>query len=214
MKIYSYTKVSELDKLKAGINDENLYFVVPSRSDKILFPVTSKNLWTWQDIYEDVCISSRKRVLSPPDHLLILKSILNNVIAEFSDKTPNFPGIGRAGFLSIISEDIRELLNEAVKPEQLNNNPDSDNPSEFLLPEVYSRYIKYLDDNNLLDSAQVYSEALREILRNQEWGKGYNIIFTGFMSFNHAQLELLKALEDRCGKITVLKPEVNMQNYQ
>ena len=215
MKIYSYAKVSELTQIIQSIHDDkDLRFVVPSRNDKILFPVSSNNiLWTWQDIYEDVSTSSRKRVLSPPDHLLILKSILNDAIAEFPDKTLNFPGIGRVGFLSIISEDIRELLNEAVSPEQLNHNPDSNEPSEFLLPEVYSRYLDYLDNYNLLDSAQVYSEALREIIKNQEWGKTYTIIFTGFMSFNHAQLELLRALEDRCRKIIILKPEVNMQNF-
>ncbi len=215
MKICSYAKVSELTKLIQSIHDDkDLRFVVPSRNDKILFPVSSNNnLWTWQDIYDDVSTSSRKRVLSPPDHFLILNVILKNVIDEFRDKVKNLPGIDRPGFRSIISDDIRELLNEAVKPEQLINNPESDNPSEFLLPEVYSRYINYLDNYNLLDSAQVYSEALREIINNQEWGKNYTLIFAGFMSFNHAQLELLRALEDRCMEIIILKPEVNMQNF-
>ena len=215
MKIYSYAKVSELERVISSIHDEkDLRFVVPSRNDKILFPVSSNNnLWTWQDIYEDVSTSSRKRVLSPPDHFLILNVILKNVINDFRDKVKNLPGIDRPGFRSIISDDIRELLNEAVKPEQLINNPESDNPSEFLLPEVYSRYIKSLDNYNLLDSAQVYSEALREIINNQDWGKTYTIIFTGFMSFNHAQLELLRALEDRCREIIILKPEVNMKNF-
>ena len=129
-KIYSYSKVSELAHIISGFDEENMRFVVPSRNDKVLFPVQSDNiLWTWQDIYEDVCASSRKRVLSPPDHLLILKAILNNVIAEFPDKTPSFPGISRSGFLSIISDDIRELLNEAV-----NWNWFPEGKSLFLIP--------------------------------------------------------------------------------
>ena len=210
--LYAYNYVSEvheiIEKIKKNFPDceKNLRFVVPSQSDKFWFASKNQNdLWTWDEIYKNICASyssiTRKRILSPPDHLLILNSILKEVLSEFPDKIKNLPGLTRPGFLSIISSDIRELLNEAVKPGQLEFNPESDNPSEFLLPEVYARYINYLDEYNLLDSAEVYTAALEEIIKNQEWGRDFFIIFVGFLSFTHAQLELLNALRDRCKEV-------------
>ena len=222
--LYAYNYVSEvheiIEKIKKNFPDceKNLRFVVPSQSDKFWFASKNQNdLWTWDEIYKNICASyssiTRKSILSPPDHLLILNSILKEVLSEFPDKIKNLPGLTRPGFLSIISSDIRELLNEAVKPVQLEFNPESDNPSEFLLPEVYARYTNYLDEYNLLDSAEVYTAALEEIIKNQEWGRDFFIIFVGFLSFTHAQLELLNALRDRCKEVIILKPETNLKKF-
>ncbi len=224
--IHAYNYVSEvpeiIDTIKKNFPDAEkfFHFVVPSRADKFWFSskkTDEKDLWTWDEIYKNICESdssiTRKRILSPPDHLLILDSILKEVFSEYPDKIKNLPGLTRPGFLSIISRDIRELLNEAVKPGQLDFNPESDNPSEFLLPEVYARYIKYLDEYNLLDSAEVYTAALEELIKNQEWGKEFFIIFVGFLSFTHAQLELLYALRDRCAEVIILKPETNLKKF-
>ena len=41
--------------------------------------------WTWQELYDDLCASlgtRRRRPLSPPDHLLILRRILDGVLDE------------------------------------------------------------------------------------------------------------------------------------
>ncbi|MBQ9419403.1 MAG: hypothetical protein IJU31_03390, partial [Synergistaceae bacterium] len=215
--VLPYHKVTEVAGLLDSIKLPNRKIIVPSSADKSW--LSSKNnseLWTWDEIYKDVCESGRvkrKRVLSPPDHLLILDSILKNVLAEYSEKVRKLPGLMRLGFLSIISTDIRELLTEAVRPEQLDYNPESDNASEFILPEVYSRYIKYLEQYNLLDSAEIYSEALKEIIKNQAWGRGFAIVFCGFLSFTHAQLELVETLADRCEEVVILKPETNLKKF-
>ena len=193
---------------------KNLRFVVPSREDKKWWPLQKENLtiWTWQEIYEDIQ-GAKRRVLSPPDHLLILKSLLNDFIAEYKEKIKSLPGLERSGFAAVLSDDIRELLNEAVKPEQLIFDTESSNPAEFLLPEIYSKYISYLNQYNLLDSAQVYSAAHDLILSRQDWGKDYIMIFAGFLTFNHAQLELVRAIQDRCARTLFVKPDANMAGF-
>ena len=221
MRTLSYNNKSDFDviirNLKNEFSGRKLRFVVPSRKDKRLMSgYDDRSIWTWQDIYEDIIPpGNRRRTLSPPDHLLILRKILDDAIKNHRDKIKSLPGVERAGFLSVLSGDIRELLNEAVKPEDLQSsfNPESDNPAEFLLPEIYNDYLKYLEDFSLLDSAQIYSAAYDAILSNQEWGKGFVIIFAGFLSFTHAQLQLVEAVRDRCYDTVIIKPEANMRGF-
>ncbi len=210
--------INNLKKRFAG-REEFTRFVIPSRKDRIWKPELEdvKYIWTWEEIYEDICRAggiNRKRILSPPDHMLILKAILQDVLAEHTDKAAKWPGLSRAGFPEVLSDDIRELLNEAVRPSQLIHNPESDEPSEFMLPEVYTRYLDYLANNNLLDSARIWTEAYEEILKNQSWGKNLTLIFTGFLSFNHGQLELVNALADRCREFIIIQPEANLKNFR
>ena len=220
--IYSYNYVSELNTQIQSItknfssNPQKLKFVVPSRKDKTWFPFNSFNLWTWNDIYDDVCNfsgSKLKKVLSPPDHFLILDSILKECFANYPEKIQALPGVTRPGFLEVISSDLRELMNEAVPPSSLNHDTESSNPSEFLLPEVYENYLQYLYNYDLIDSSQICTETLNVIKNNLSWGKDFIVIFTGFMSFNHSQLELVQALQDRCSEIVILKPEANLKNF-
>ena len=220
--ISSYNKVSEVNGIIENIikneNPENLRFIIPSRKDKSILADRFNNiiLWSWQDIYNDVYSlnkTSKKRVLSPPDHFLILDEILKSACSKYPEKIKDLPGIERSGFLNVISEDIKELLNEAVRPENLIPNPESSNPSEFLLPEVYALYIKYLDNYNLLDSAQRCTASYDAVNENQEWGKDFVIVFAGFMSFNHSQFELVQALAERCKKIIIIRPETHLSDF-
>ena len=215
--ILAYNNASDLSRILHTFKGTNLRFIIPSRKDKFFFPLRDAfhDLWTWNDIYNDIMRAShsRKSVLSPPDHLMILRSILDEVLSLYRDKADSLPGIKRAGFLEVISTDIRELLNEAVSPGQLPHVPESDNPSEFLLPEVYSRYTDYLAANSLLDSAGVYTAALEALKDSQSWGRELSLVFTGFLSFTHGQLELVKALADRCEHITLIKPEANLEHF-
>ncbi|MBR0258045.1 MAG: PD-(D/E)XK nuclease family protein [Synergistaceae bacterium] len=223
MKTLSYNTSSDFARIIGDIvkefagQEKSLRFVIPSRKDKYLWPEKSLNdgvnLWTWQEIYEDIITDKRRRVLSPPDHILILKAILAEALEEHKDKIKSLPGLKRSGFLSVLSDDMRELMNEAVSPNKLTSNTESDNPAEFLLPDIYSRYLEYLERYSLLDSAQVYTAAYEEIHNNQEWGKGLVIVFAGFMSFNHGQLELVKAIHDRCRDVRILKPEPHMKDF-
>ena len=216
MRTLSYNNGKDFSRIIHGIRKEfsgrRIIFIVPSRKDKRLLPGhDERDIWTWQDIYENVIIpGNRRRTLSPPDHLLILRRILSDALASHHDKVKSLPGVERSGFLSVLSSDIRELLNEGVSPGQLPLNPESDNPAEFLLPEIYSDYLKYLEGYNLLDSAQVYSAAHEAIRGNQDWGKGLIVVFTGFLSFNHSQLGLVEAIRDRCYDTIIIKPEANM----
>ena len=215
----SYNNGHDFDRIiydtKREFSGRTLKFVVPSRKDKRrISGHDDKNIWTWQDIYEDIIIpEKRRRTISPPDHLLILRRILDDATANHPDKIEALPGVERSGFLSVLSSDIRELLNEGVSPDSLPLVPESDNPAEFLLPEIYRDYLKYLEDYRLLDSAQVYSEAHKAIIANQDWGKGLVMIFAGFLSFNHSQLGLVQAVCDRCYDVRVLKPEANMRGF-
>ena len=219
MQTHSYNNGSDFKSIIYNIIREfsgrELRFIVPSRKDKRLFPGDdTRNIWTWQDIYEDIVPSGkRRRTLSPPDHLLILRRILEDALERHPDKVKSLPGLKRSGFLTVLSGDIRELLNEAVPIDMLPLNPESDNPSEFLLPEIYSEYLRYLGNNSLLDSAQVYSAAYEAVRENQDWGKNLVVIFAGFLSFNHAQLELVQAVRDRCNDVVILKPETNMAGF-
>ncbi len=222
--IHAYNNASQLKNILQRIKADNIRYVIPSRKDKFFFPLRDSyhELWTWQDIYDDISRpegSTKKHSFSPPDHFLILESILDGVLDEFRkldtyrEKINALPGIDRAGFLEVLSADIRELMNEAVSPAQLVHLPDSTNPAEFLLPEVYSRYTDYLRNTGLLDSAQICTSAIDSLAKNPDWGKDLTLIFTGFLSFNHSQLELVKALENRCTQVILIKPEANLEGY-
>ena len=218
-KIYAYNNTSELAGILQGIKGENLRFVIPSRKDKFFFPLRDsyRELWTWEDIYRDITqaeTQDRRMMLSPPDHLLILRTILDEVLAKFPEKADSLPGIKRSGFLEVLSGDIRELMNEAVSPEQLPNLPESSSPAEFLLPEVYARYVNYLDGYKLLDSAGIYTAAFEALKANPEWGRELVIVFTGFLSFTHGQLELVEGLQARCRQVIIIKPEANLADFR
>ena len=214
--IYAYNHVSDLlTNILQRIKGDNLRYVIPSRKDKFFFPLRDSHpeLWTWQDIYDDITRESgqdRKATLSPPDHLLILKSLLTDAQSAYGEKIKALPGITRQGFLDVISDDIRELLNEAVSPEQLTHVPESGNPSEFLLPDVYLRYTDYLTKYGLLDSSQICTSSIEAMKSNPDWGKDLVMVFTGFLSFNHSQIELVMTLADRCSRVIIIKPEANL----
>ena len=135
MRVIPYLKVSELDGLMRGFLSlgEDVRFVVPSRRDRGWWRDRTGNeefgldeppadiLWNWQDLYENVCAFCEARALrpiEPPDHRLILNRLLKELLKEEPELLSLWPGLGRTGFLDILSEDIRELINEAVLPEQ------------------------------------------------------------------------------------------------
>lgn len=212
MNIFSYNNSRELTGILGKIErTPNTHIIIPSRKDK--FFISENNTWTWDDLYADIKRTSRRLVFSPPDHLLILSSILDGVSEKYREKLKDFPGISKPGFLDVLSSDIRELLNEAVPPEMLAHDPESNNPSEFLLPEIYSAYIEYLNAHSLMDSAQICSASLDALIENQDWGKDYSLVFAGFMTFNHSQLELVKALSERCHEVIIIKPEAHLEHF-
>ena len=86
--VLAYNFVSEIEglieKIKKDFSQEelsSLRLVLPSMDDKLWLPyknISDEYLWTWDEIYKNVCEAGqvkRKRILSPPDRLLILDSI-------------------------------------------------------------------------------------------------------------------------------------------
>ena len=227
LKIFSYNNGNDLRKILNSLvknSDTETRFIIPSRKDKIWWYklINNKNskrdyeLWTWQNIYFDIMnfnSQNPKSILSPPDHFMILKNILNSLLNELPEQIKSWPGIERAGFPELLSNDIRELLNENIKPEDLQPLLNQDDPPGFLLPEIYARYLNYLENNNLLDSAQIYTAAFEAIKLNSEWGKNLKIIFTGFLSFTHGQLELVREIQKRVKEIVLVKPEAELKNF-
>ena len=233
MRIIPYQRASGLsplirDYLALG---EAVRFIVPSRKDREWWhqragtafqppfdaPAGTQpqgyELWNWQDLCDDIrasCGARRLRPISPPDHRLILRHILSGTLDAEPELLELWPGLARDGFLDILSNDIHEMLNEAVAPEQLAPPPDAP-PTARLLPRVFRRYLDYLSASGLMDSAQVCSAALEAL--KPDWGRGLTLVFTGFLSFTHSQLELVKRLDDLCGEVVVLKPEAGLDDF-
>ncbi|MCR5346860.1 MAG: PD-(D/E)XK nuclease family protein [Fretibacterium sp.] len=202
-------------------------FLVPSRKDRDWWlrragrdqygpaETPSFTLWTWQDLYDDLCASlgvRRRRPLSPPDHLLILRRILDEVLEENPELSERWPGLKRSGFLDVLSNDVHELLNEAVRPGHMEAVGEETSPAgpAKLLPEVYRRYLAYLEENILLDSAQICMAAAELLHGAGDWGRDFTPVFTGFLSFTHSQLELVRGLITRCRDVVILKPETRL----
>ena len=231
MRIIPYLRVSELDGAMRSFLPlgEDVRFVVPSRRDRNWWRERAGRdefgldgppediLWNWQDLYDNVCgfcEARRLRPIEPPDHRLILSRLLRALLEEDPELLTLWPGLGRAGFLDILSEDIRELLNEAVLPEQTEVGLREDDPTARVLPAIYRRYLDYLSANGLMDSAQVCTMTL-ELLEREPlpWGEDLTMVFTGFLSFTQAQVRLIKKLNDLCREVVVLKPETGLSDF-
>ena len=228
MRILPYRRGPELTELIRGLVLEGgeMRVIVPSRRDRMgwMERVGRRSasliddepcVWTWQGLYDDVCAAlgaRRRRPISPPDHLLILERALERTIEEDPRLLELWPGAARAGALDILSDDVRELLDEAVSPEQLEAGLEAGAP--HLLSKVYRRYLTYLEANGLLDSAQIWT-ATAELLTDAgaAWGRGLRLVFAGFLSFTHGQLELVKIVEGLCEDVTILKPEPGLAGF-
>jgi len=231
LRIIPYVRAVELEDIIKRVKDRALKlnceikFIVPSRHDFDWWAKRSggenyfRNFntpWTWQELYENICYELKrdaKSVISPPDILLILTQILENILKN-NKELDAWPGIKRPGFLDILASDIHELLNEAVRPEQLileNEQPDA---MQQLLYNAYSNYLDYLNNNNLLDAAQLCTEAASLLNNNKSYGQKYILVFTGFMSFTAGQLELVNLLKSCVKEIIIIRPEANLNNLR
>jgi hypothetical protein len=244
VRIVPYRKVSDLDVLLKGLLSKAARFVVPSRRDRSWWKLRAglqdfgleteePHLWNWEDLYNDLCAFLELpplRQIEPPDHRLIL----SYVVAEFLKKEglkkeglkkqgsgllELWPGLARPGFLDVLSDDIRELINEAVSVEQLSVTKADEKPTSEVLPRLYERYLVYLRENRLLDSAQI-PLVTRELLEEgknvaEDWAQGKIFVFVGFMSFTHGQLTCLYKLEELCREeVIVFKPATELKNFQ
>ncbi len=229
MKIISYNKLPELDSLLKEFKTNDVYFIVPSRSDKEWFLQRVKeqeygftlrqsfHLWNWDDLYDDLCSYlevKRLRQIDPPDHRLILSHLVRETLNEKPELTKAWPGLERSGFIDILSDDIRELLNEAVQPDQMESGL-KDGITAEVLPRLYCGYISYLLANGLLDSAQIPTAASALLTEEgRAWAENKTFALTGFMSFTHGQIELIRSLNRLCDNVLIFKPESGLKNFQ
>jgi RecB family exonuclease len=212
-------------------------FVVPSRRDRDWWRLRAglrdfglegddPHLWNWEDLYNDLCAFldlPPLRQIDPPDHRLILSHVVSEFLREeaFKKQGPSllelWPGLARSGFLDVLSDDIRELINEAVSVEQLSVTQADDKPTSEVLPRLYERYLVYLRENRLLNSAQI-PLAARELLEeggSAHWAQDKIFAFVGFMSFTHGQLTCLNKIEEFCREeVIIFKPAAELENFQ
>ncbi|GHS93079.1 hypothetical protein AGMMS50276_02520 [Synergistales bacterium] len=217
-------------------------FVVPSRRDRdwwrlrvagvgAVFGARLENsalLWNWEDVYNDVRVFlglPKLRQIEPPDHRLILSFIVNKFLEEDKEEDKHnkllsvWPGLSRPGFIDILADDLRELINEAVSPEDIASAMRDDSTSD-VLPELYLRYIAYLDENNLMDSSQIPLKTLETLDDNsdeiiEKWIGEKHFTFVGFMSFTGGQLALVRKIESfPLSDVCVFKPTTNLDDFQ
>ena len=213
------------------------YILVPSSGDvRILEEMLSsdssllgkhRKIIRWEELYREAASqlqapsSSLRRQIDPPDHWLVVNYILKNVIKEAESKVP--PSFKRKGFVDLLGKTLRELLREEVLPEHLAKLNGCErcekgkcplDTAQKLLCRLYHDYVQYLDDNNLMDSAQT-ATSVRALLEKtplsaHRWLKNYHFVFAGFLSFTHGQLLLVRSLKDLGANITILKPQTGL----
>jgi hypothetical protein len=231
--------VSDLDVPLKNSLGKAARFIVPSRRDRDWWRLRAgprdfglemeePHLWNWEDLYKDLCDFlglPALRQIDPPDHRLILSHVVNEFLKEESSKEQGtnllelWPGLARPGFLDVLSGDIRELINEAVSVEQLSVTKIDEKPTSEVLPRFYQRYLAYLRENGLLNSAQI-PLVTRELLEKggeaaEDWAREKVFVFVGFMSFTHGQLGCLYKLEELSQEsVVVFKPAAELENFQ
>ncbi|GHV38102.1 hypothetical protein FACS1894187_16390 [Synergistales bacterium] len=250
MRVIPYRKVSDLDALlKARIIESrdaacnvSAAFVVPSRRDRDWWKLRARTgdasidarfadnalLWNWEDVYNDIRAAlgrQKLRQIDPPDHRLILSFIVSELLGEdeYGGLLSVWPGLSRPGFIDILADDLRELINEAVSPEQLCA-LSRDDPTSAVLPELYRRYTAYLDANNLMDSSQIPLKTLETLddrsNKNtkkmiEKWIDERIFTFVGFMSFTGGQLALVRKIESLSPRdVVVFKPVTDLDDFQ
>lgn len=213
--VETYYHISEKQKRLAEIYTEDkdrTIFIVPTALDKELilrlisgegsFFGRRPTVWVWSELYRElanISETSPRRVIDPSDHLLILRYLLDLFLKEMEEEGVELPpGIKHSGFIRILGDNIRDLLLEEVLPENLidkikdiNNNPAS---PEAILLRLYSDYISYLDNYELIDNAQTatFTSKLLTTERVKNYTKKHKFVFIGFLTFTGSQLKLVK----------------------
>ena len=77
-------------------------------------------VWTVGDLLLELQRATKEyeRIIDPPDHKLILRWLLSEFLAEAEEKGAALePGYSHAGFVSVLGENIKDLLAEEVSAE-------------------------------------------------------------------------------------------------
>ncbi len=234
-------ELSPLLKETFKSNARYLYFLVPGTGDRRWLRDTlvgegtfgggEPTILRWEELYRETAArlhtdkQSPERQIDPPDHWLIVRYILEELLKETSMGKNLPPAIHKAGFISILGSTMRELLREEVLPEDLSKSLECngcdrgrdcpiDETPDRLLCLLYHRYTAYLESRGLFDSAQAATVIRKMIEKNPEesssWLRTASFVFTGFLSFTHGQLLLLRCLHDMGANLTVLVPATGL----
>lgn len=177
-------------------------------------------VWTAGDLLSELqrADGSAARVIDPPDHKLILRWLLSGFLSEAAEKgTELAPGFYHDGFVSVLGENIKDLLAEEVSAEALRSALGEDargGAPGGVLAELYERYTDYLAEYGLADAAQIFTLARGLLLT--EAGRtlvaGRPVVFAGFLSFASSQLKLVKTLGELTD-VTMFQPETGLDRF-
>ncbi|MCF0248097.1 MAG: PD-(D/E)XK nuclease family protein, partial [Synergistes sp.] len=181
-------------------------------------------VWTIADLFKELqrITGTGVSVIDPPDHNLILRYLVGGFIEEKKNGGINLaPGISHKGFVSVLGENIKELLNEDVTAERLGSvlfgdaeNSDEDTSPESVLLTLYERYTDYLEENDLADAAQIATLARKKFNCDAalKFAKSKTFIFAGFLSFTGSQRKLIKELS-QISEVLMLQPETGLDKF-
>lgn len=221
-----YDKRAELAQIYKKYGARAL-FIVPARLDRdfMLELICGDEpgfgarpaVWTVGDLLLELQRATKEyeRIIDPPDHKLILRWLLSEFLAEAEEKGAALePGYSHAGFVSVLGENIKDLLAEEVSAGSLRSalgEEVEEYSPESVLIELYERYTEYLEDYGLADAAQIFTLARRKLLTDagRVFVAGKKIVFAGFLSFTSSQLRLVKALGE-LADLTMLQPETGL----
>ena len=221
-----YDKRAELARIYKKYGARAI-FIVPARLDRdFMLELICGNepgfgarpaVWTVGDLLLELQRATKEyeRIIDPPDHKLILRWLLSEFLAEAEEKGAALePGYSHAGFVSVLGENIKDLLAEEVSPGSLRSalgEEVGEYSPESVLIELYERYTEYLEDYGLADAAQIFTLARRKLLTDagRVFVAGKKIVFAGFLSFTSSQLRLVKALGE-LADLTMLQPETGL----
>lgn len=207
-------------------------FVVPTRPDmerlKDIFlegqglGLSIPCIWRWSDLFREIRMSipssNHRRQIDPPDHWLIVRYILDSILED--GLFPSLPGLVQKGFAFRLGNSLRELMREEIEPGSLCRALSCsgctgtgaclhENEPEGILCRTYHMYHKYLEENSICDSAQI-ATLTRELIENfpqgKEWARNRKFVFTGFLSFNHSQLNLVRCLCENAADVEIYTP--------
>lgn len=238
--IHTYRLAKQLERPLKEIYEarKNLIFIVPSREDKNLllemlslkgFRFNLPQIWQWGDLYSGLSDILRrsgfetvvKRQLDPPDHWLVVRHLVHDILASSKELKEKIPAVGQPAFIETIGRQLHELIGEDTLPEDLSTTlncksctddcPHLTEPTG-LLCHIYKKYLNYLNENDLADSAQIPILA-RKLLDTESLArqlKDRPFVLVGFMSFMRAQREFIDTLDDIGASIDIFKPDSTM----
>ena len=221
-----YDKRAELARIYKKYGARAL-FIVPARLDRdfMLELICGDEpgfgarpaVWTVGDLLLELQRATKEyeRIIDPPDHKLILRWLLSEFLSKAEEKGAVLePGYRHAGFVSVLGENIKDLLTEEVSADSLRSalgGEVGEYSPESVLIELYEKYTEYLEEYGLADAAQIFTLARRKLLTGagRAFVEGKKIVFAGFLSFTSSQLRLVKALGE-LADLEMFQPETGL----